>query len=281
MKNAFKILFFLISNYFFSQEISVNKIFVRNNFEKYKRFGVELIVDNIKLDSLHSMELQGNSVAVCNSKKKYSDNFYTDKYFEKKDNKYVIVFDSINNKILNFERLSGILKYISLSEKNKSILNIKTQNIESKILDDKNTDIKIAYLNAFELDKIQNKNRILKRYINKYSSKFKLNKIIFSDAIRSFLKHRYEFKIPKNLSEDVIFYAENPKYKVIDIVILDKNNKKISRVTSEHHSEKWTVWEEQYFDGEKLPNDFTVKVLLENKESIELLDFDFKNIKLE
>lgn len=107
-----------------------------------------------------------------------------------------------------------------------------------------------------------------------------MDKEIFSDAVTSFLKDRYQLKIPQNLSEDRVFYVENPSYKVIELEIYDLNNAKISEITSEYHSEKWTTWEKRYFNGRKLPDNFVVKILLENPESIKYIDFELRDIDL-
>ena len=281
MKNAVQIIILLISNLIFSQQISLNKTYIRDLNPKFKTVAIQLKFENLKLDSLNSVELIGNAEAILSDSKKYfSDDFYTDKYFENKENKYDIVFDSLNKDLKFIKSIKGKLKYVSLSEPNNSIVKILIKNEESLIFNDNKTGIKIFMLDAKKLDEIYKNKKKLKTYIKSLSVKNNLNKEIFSDAIMSFLKSRYKFKIPLNLSENKLFYVENPSYRVIDLEIYDVNNVKISKITSESHSEKWTTWEKRYFDGENLPKKFLVKILLENPESIKHIDFELNNIEL-
>ena len=281
MKNAVQIALLLISNLIFSQQISLNKTYIRDSNPTFKTVAIQLKFENLKLDSLNSVELSGNAEAILSDSNKYfSDDFYTDKYFENKENNYDIVFDSLNKNLNFIKCIKGKLKYISLSESNNSIVKILIKNEESLIFEDSKTGIKIFMFDAKNLDDIYKKKRVLKAYLKNVSSKNSLDKEIFSDAIMSFLKDRYQFKIPQNLSEDKVFYVENPSYKVINLEIYDTNNIKFSEISSEYHSEKWTTWEKRYFDGKKIPKNFFVKILLENPESIKYIDFELKNIEL-
>lgn len=148
----------------FSQQISLNKTYIRDSYSNFKTVAIQLKFENLKLDSLNSIELTGNAEAVLsNSNKYFSDYFYTDKYFENKENKYDIVFDSINENLKFIKTLKGKLKYISFSESNNSIANILIKNEESIIFTDNKTGIKIFMFDAKKLDEIYKKKRILKR----------------------------------------------------------------------------------------------------------------------
>ena len=257
----------------FSQVVNFEKAFLRDEINT----SIQISVNGIKLDSINRIELKNKAIlSLKNSSNLYSDNFLTDLYFDNLDNKYTIVYNLKENNIDDLKSIRGTFKYFtpSISKNSINLLNITNSSFEKLIFEDSNSKIKIIYLDAFKIDSLRNN----KRYFKKIVRNNNLDKTIFQDAIDNHLGQRDNFKIPKNLQNNVIFYIESPIYKVVSNKVQKSEKYNSPEVVSEHHSDKWTIWELRYFN-QSIPKDYTIEIISENEDSISEFDFNINCVK--
>lgn len=270
----FLTLMLIFSNiYLLSQKVNFEKVFYRNP----DNLAIQISVDNLKLDSINRIELKNNAILrLKNSSSIQSDDFFTDLYYDNGDNKFTIIFNSKGIKLTDIKSLEGTFKYFTPTQSNTSIhqLNIDYSSFENLVYEDSKSKIKIVYLDAFKIDSLKNNKDYLKKIIKNND----LDKALFEDAIKKHLKHRSDFKIPHNLKTNVIFYIENPTYKVVSTKFKKSGDNDQPSILSEHHSDKWTIWELRYFD-KPCPKTYNVEVISENEDSVRLFDFNILTLQ--
>lgn len=270
------IIFFLFYQPFiWSQTVYVSKT-ISETESNYKIVEIETLIGGIKLDSINGVKLIGNATAYNKTSNYLSHWFYSDNYLDNFNNKYTFGFDSIPEQVTLFDKIKGTLRYFTPSVEKKSILKIKNgkKNFDLNIIDQNN--IKIIPINGLELRKLNSEE--LKKYTDQLYKKHNIDKNSFIDIIKEFFKNHTYYSSSKKLKDLIIFYIEHPILKVVKININDSfsinrtgvksvdTNLKINGANS-------SIWISSN-NGKKLDDNFTIEVILENKNSI--LDFDFE-----
>lgn len=263
-------LFISLNQNLFSQIFNFEKAFIRDS----ENITIQISIDELNLDTINRISLKNSAVLTYGkSKKIYSDDFLTDMYYDEDSNLFNIVFKA-KPKIFNkLKSIEGTFKYLTPSISKNSIQNVNINNsfIEKLVFNDSN--IRILYLNAFKIDSLINNKSEFENWKNNIISENNLDKNIFETSISEYLKNRNQFKLPNHLKCNVMFYIENPTFKVVKNTFLKSDSYNSPEVQSEFHSDSWTIWELRYFKN-RMPENYTIEFILENDESIN--EFNFK-----
>lgn len=283
----FKMKYFLLTFLLFSiqletlcQEVQLDKVFIESD-RATKMLSIRIKINGIKLDTLNRVKLLGDAYAFTKDSSMFiSDWFYSDDYLDNDDNHYTFVFDSIPMNIMQFARIDGKLQLFSPSEKKNSIVIVPggILNYNNNIIPKNSDNIKVVPINAFILDKIKKRRKKFNKYLIKSISENNLNETLFLETLNKYFDGRNQFKLPSNIEDNIIFYIENSKFKVVRISIDDNKTGKLS-VMSKLNGPNSAIWEIRYFKS-KLSDDFAIEVILENRESIKDFDFELLNVEL-
>lgn len=263
------------------QNTVLNKVVIESD-SITKMVHVQIKISGVKLDTLNRVKIIGNALATAkDSNKFFSDWFYSDDYLDNYDNKYTIVFDSIPNDVMRFEKVNGILRLFSPSEEKKSVLIIPEgkSTFDSNIIGGKSSNIKVIPINAIVLNKLKKRKKKFAEYIKETISKNHLNKSLFIETLNKYFNNRQQFKLPKNISENIVFYIEHSNFKVVTISINDSKNRDKQFLGSKLNGPESAIWEYRNFKR-KLSSDFVIEVVYENQESIKDFEFELLNVCL-
>ncbi|WP_300671188.1 hypothetical protein [Soonwooa sp.] len=253
----------------FAQEFSLSKAFVRDSED----ITIQLLIKNLKLDSINRIELKKNAILKLNDGTSlHSDEFLTDNYYDKAGNTYDIVFETAPETLKKIKSISGTVKYFTPSVANKAIQRIKIDETMKDKLVFKNLDIKVLYMDALKIDSLQNNQKNFSVWKAKIVSENKLNSKLFNTAITKYLKDRYRFEMPRNLTNNMLFYIENPTYHVAKNYVVKSDLYDFPEAGSEYHSKAWTFWELNY-SLRSFPKNYEIELIMENKTAVKYYNF--------
>lgn len=288
MRNQFILIFLLfIQIKVWCQTVILNEISIDSDSIS-KMVDVEIIVNEINLDTINRLKLLDQAFAHTKNLNSFaSDSFHTDGYSDNYDNKYTIVFDSIPNEVNNFERVTGVLRYFYPSIENKSIVIIENGNeaFNSNILDQNSKEIKIVPINGFILHRSKKRKRRLNKYLTEIILENDLDKNLFIETLSRHFEDYQDFKMIKKLSDFILFYIEQPSFKVVSIKIEDSNSKNRDGyysidINSKLNGPESALWISSNRGG-KLKSNYNIEIRYENSKSIQDFEFELLNIELQ
>lgn len=270
-----------------SQTVSLNNVHIKSD-SITKIVYVKIVVNDIKLDSIKRIKIIDKAYANTKNLNIYlSDTFYSDGYLDNYNNEYVFVFDSIPNQITAFEKINGVLRYFNPSIEKKSIVNNNKgrEIFDSNILQGYSSDIKVVPIDGLTLHKLKKQRRKLNKYLNKVISINHLDKNLFFETLNKHFNQYKEFELFDKLSNMIIFYIEQPYFKVVSINIEDSSSENRNGYYSvdinyKLNGPKSAIWISKN-SGEKLDHDFNVEIMYENKKSIRDFEFELLDVNIE
>ena len=275
-----------INTAIWSQKVTLDKVSYES-YSTFKSVAVEIKIDGVKLDTINRIKLLGNAFAYIGKSKEYiSDSFYSDEYQDNSDNKYTIVFDSISKQINNFEKVTGTLRYFHPSTYDKSIVVIENakNTFNSNVLSKNSDEIKVIPINGLILHKLNKRKKKLPKYLDGIILKNRLDKNLFIETLSKHFDNYKDFNSLNKLSDFIIFYIEQPHFKVVSIHLEDSNNKNRTgyysvEINSKLNGPKSAIWISSNF-GKKLNDDYKIEIRYENKNSIKDFEFELSNLQL-
>ncbi len=277
----FIIIFFLLNQPIKAQnlEFKVNKIRTEEIDSTYHLVNINLEINGILLDSINRIKLIENAIATNNDSKHISDWFYSDHYNDNYDNKYTIVFDSINKNISEFQNIKGRMRYFYPSKERNSIVEITngTSKFNKNLLEKNPTKIKVVFIDAKKLDKIRSKKRKLNKYLSELIKVNKLSEPLVNQTFEKYFRNRDEFQVSKEIMKNFIFYIEHSELRVNKILIIDKKTNKKGYISFQINSSDSSIWELRSFNNVPF-DDIEIELIFENFESITNFDFELKDI---
>lgn len=263
-----------------SQEVLLDTVFIEPDTTT-KMVSIRIEINGTKLDTLNRVKLLGDAHADSEKSSMFiSDWFYSDDYLDNEDNLYTFVFDSIPIHVEHFKRIEGKLRLFSPSKEKNSIVIVSggIVNYNRNIIPSNPDSIKVIPINAIQLDKIKKRRKQFNSYVKRTISENQLNETLFLETLHRYFDDRSQYKLPKTIKDNIIFYIEYVDLRVVKITIEDHNTGRLSDM-SKLNGPNSAIWEISNFRS-KFSDVFAIEVILENKESLKDFDFDLLNVEL-
>ena len=234
------------------------------------------LIQGIKIDDLNQIKIKSitNASADDGNTLQKKESFFGDDYSS--DNEFKIKLEAPTRKATRLVNIDGVIKYFSPTETNggKVIINNPLKSYNKNLLSKKYKDVKLTLVDKEALDKLKEKDE--KEYQKKVDE-LKESGVLGEgmaetvDAFKQFFEGFGGFGDENALS----FYLEDPKEKIVDILIFNAEGKKMNYGRSQYGEHKLSISLKEAAQ----PN-WKIEILIESDGALKEHTFKVANVIL-
>jgi len=234
------------------------------------------LVNGVKIDDEHKIVIKKITKAIDNkgnSLKKIED-FFGDDYSSNSEIK--IKLEAPQRSSTRIVTVEGVLKYFTPSETNNSIVIIQNplNQFNSNLLEKHSSNVKLTLIDKESLEKLKEEDE---NEYKKKIEKLKADGVIKEEEAETIDVFKQFFEGFSNFGgskESLTFYVQDAKDEIIDILIYNNQGEKMNYGRSQMNNKLTISLREMPKD------DWKIKIVIENIESVKELNFKLTDIIL-